>query len=96
MNIIGIDLGKTVFHLVSMNPQGTIIGRKKLSRPQMLTYLANVPRSLVAMEASCGAHHLGRRLESHGHEVRLIPAQFVRPGRFHSTSRCSGTRPTRT
>jgi transposase len=31
------------------------------------------------MEASCGAHHLGRRLESHGHEVRLIPAQFVRP-----------------
>jgi transposase len=79
MNIIGIDLGKTVFHLVSMSPQGTIIGRKKLSRPQMLTYLANVPRSLVAMEASCGAHHLGRRLESHGHEVRLIPAQFVRP-----------------
>jgi transposase len=63
MNLIGIDLGKTVFHLVSMSPQGTIIGRKKLSRPQMLTYLANVSRSLVAMEASCGAHHLGRRLE---------------------------------
>jgi transposase len=62
-----------------MSPQGTIIGRKKLSRPQMLTYLANVPRSLVAMEATCGAHHLGRRLENHGHEVRLIPAQFVRP-----------------
>lgn len=79
MNIIGIDLGKTVFHLVSMNPQGTIIGRKKFSRPQMLTYLVNVPRSLVAMEASCGAHHLGRHLEGQGHEVRLIPAQFVRP-----------------
>jgi transposase len=45
----------------------------------MFAYLANVPRSLAAMEASCGAHHLSRRLESQGHEVRLIPAQFVRP-----------------
>ena len=79
MNIIGIDLGKTVFHLVMMDPQGKVTGRKKLSRPQMLTYLANVPRSLVAMEASCGAHHLSRHLAEQGHEVRLIPAQFVRP-----------------
>jgi transposase len=79
MNIIGIDLGKTVFHLITMDPQGTILGRKKLSRPQLLAHLANTPRSLVAMEASCGAHHLGRWLASHGHEVRLIPAQFVRP-----------------
>jgi transposase len=79
MNIIGIDLGKTVFHLVMMDPQGKVTGRKKLSRPQMLTYLANVPRCLVAMEASCGAHHLSRHLAEQGHEVRLIPAQFVRP-----------------
>jgi transposase len=79
MNIIGIDLGKTVFHLVAMDPQGTIIAKKKLSRSQMLTHLANVPRTLVAMEASCGAHHLSRRLASQGHDVRLIPAQFVKP-----------------
>lgn len=79
MNIIGIDLGKTVFHLIAMDQHGTITGKKRLSRPQLLTFLANTPPSLVAMEASCGAHHLGRRLVSQGHEVRLIPAQFVRP-----------------
>src|SRR4051812_27584280 len=78
-NIIGIDLGKTVFHLVLMDPDGKIVARKKLSRPQLLTFMANTPRSLVAMEASCGAHHLGREFRSQGHDVRLIPAQFVRP-----------------
>ena len=79
MNIIGIDIGKTVFHLVAMNPEGTIIGRKKLSRPQLLTYLANATQSVVAIEASCGAHFLDRGLMSQGHDVRLIPAQFVKP-----------------
>ena len=30
------------------------------------------------MEASCGCHHIGRTLASFGHQVRLIPAQFVK------------------
>jgi transposase len=77
MNIIGIDLGKMVFHLVTMDPDGKITGRKKLSRPQLLKHMATAPRSVVGMEASCGAHHLGRLFRSQGHEVRLIPAQFV-------------------
>jgi transposase len=79
MNIIGIDLGKTVFHLVMMDPEGKIVARKKVSRTQLLTQLANTPPSLVAMEASCGAHYLGREFRDHGHDVRLVPAQFVRP-----------------
>lgn len=79
MNIIGIDLGKTVFHIVAMDLHGNIVVRKKLSRPQLLTQLANTPHSVVAMEASCGAHYLGREFRKHGHDVRLIPAQFVRP-----------------
>src|SRR5579872_5247695 len=79
MNIIGIDLGKTVFDPVLMDPDGKIVARKKLSRPQLLTFMVNTPRSLVAMEASCGAHHLGREFRSQGHDVRLIPAQLVRP-----------------
>ena len=79
MNIIGIDLGKMVFHIVTMDPQGKILGRKKLSRPQLLTHLVNAPPSLVAMEPGCGAHHLGREFRNHGHDVRLIPVQFVRP-----------------
>jgi len=79
LNIIGIDLGKTIFHLVTMDQDGKIIGRKKLSRPQLLKHMVTAPASLVGMEASCGAHHLGRLFRDQGHEVRLIPAQFVRP-----------------
>lgn len=76
---IGIDLGKTVFHVVGMNTLGKVIVRKRFSRSQLLQYLANTPGCLIGMEASCGAHHIGRQLSSHGHEIRLIPAQFVRP-----------------
>jgi transposase len=79
MNIIGIDLGKTVFHLITMRPDGAVITKKRLSRPQLIAFLRNTPPSLVAMEASCGAHYLGRQFVGHGHEVKLIPAQFVRP-----------------
>jgi hypothetical protein len=76
---IGIDLGKTVFHLVGMDERGTITMKKRLSRPQVITLLANTPACTIGMEASCGSHHLGRELTAQGHEVRLIPAQFVKP-----------------
>src|SRR4051795_8837194 len=75
---VGIDLGKTVFHLIGMDESGKIVLRKKMSRSQLLAYIANVPECLVGMEASCGAHYLGRELQKRGHKVRLIPAQYVR------------------
>lgn len=79
IDIIGIDLGKTVFHMIGMDAHGNVVVRRRMSRPQLLAYLVNVPACLVGMEASCGAHYLGRQLRAYGHEVRLIPAQFVRP-----------------
>ena len=79
IHTVGIDLGKTVFHLVGMDANGKIVVRKRTSRSQLLAYMANLPQCLIGMEASCGAHFLGRELQKHGHEVRLIPAQFVRP-----------------
>lgn len=42
-------------------------------------FLVNTPACLIGMEASCGCHHLGRTLAGFGHDVRLIPAQFVKP-----------------
>ncbi len=45
----------------------------------VLVYTANLPPSLIGMEAGVGSHFLGRTLREQGHEVRLIPAQFVRP-----------------
>ena len=76
---IGIDLGKTIFHLVAQDERGNIVVRKRCSRIQLLTYTANLPSCLIGMEACPGAHFLAAKLTAQGHQVRLIPAQFVRP-----------------
>ncbi len=76
---IGIDLGKTTFHLVALGERGKVVIRKKLSRSQLLVFTGNLPSSLVGLEACSGSHFLGRALEQQGHRVRLIPAQFVKP-----------------
>src|SRR5213078_554954 len=78
---IGIDLGKTTFHLVALGERNKVLVRKKFSRAQLLGYTANLPSSLIALEACAGAHCLGRKLREQGHEVRLIPAQFIKPYR---------------
>lgn len=81
MNIssVGIDLGKSTFHLVALDGCGKVVVRKKFSGKQLLAYTANLPSSLVGIEACSGAHFLGAALRDQGHNVRLIPAQFVKP-----------------
>jgi len=76
---IGIGLGKTTFHLVALGDRNKVLVRKKFSRTQLLAYTANLPLSLIGLEACAGAHFLGTVLREQGHQVRLIPAQFVRP-----------------
>ena len=76
---IGIDLGKTVFHLVGVNARGEIVVRKKCSRTQLLRFTSNLRECLVGMEACGGSHFLGRALREQGHDVRLMPAQYVKP-----------------
>ncbi len=76
---IGIDIGKTAFHLIGLDQRGAIALRQKLSRSQVEARLANTPPCLIGMEACVGAHHLGRRLKALGHDVRLMPARYVRP-----------------
>ena len=79
LHTIGIDLGKTVFHLVGLNLRGEAVVRKKLSRRQLLQFTANLHVDLIGMEACGGAHFLGRALREQGHEVLLMPAQYVKP-----------------
>jgi transposase len=79
LHTIGIDLGKTVFHLVGLNLCGEVMMRKKFSRSQLLRFTANRRVQLIGMEACGGSHFLGRALREQGHEVRLIPAQYVKP-----------------
>lgn len=79
IHTIGIDLAKTVFHLVGVNRRGEVVVRKKCSRNQILRFTANLHVSLIGMEACGGAHFLGRALREQGHDVRLMPAQYVKP-----------------
>ena len=76
---IGIDLGKTTFHLVALGAAGKILVKKKFTQKQLLVYTANLQSSLIGLEACSGAHFLGRALRAQGHNVRLIAAQFVKP-----------------
>jgi len=76
---IGIDLGKTVFHLVGVNARGEVVIRKKCSRLQLLRFTSNLRECLIGMEACGGSHFLGRALREQGHDVRLMPAQYVKP-----------------
>ena len=76
---VGIDLGKTTFHLVALGASGKVLVKKRFTQKQLLAFTANKQTSLIGLEACSGAHFLGRALKQQGHDVRLIAAQFVKP-----------------
>jgi len=75
----GVDLGKSKFHVVGVDQKGYTTLRRRFRRDGILQFLANVPATLVGMEACPGSHWLARKLTSFGHSVRIVPAQFVKP-----------------
>src|SRR6202789_3150372 len=76
---VGIDLGKTTFHLVALGDNCKVLLKKKFSQKQLIAFTANMQTCLIGMEACSGSHFLGRVLREQGHDVKLIPAQFVKP-----------------
>src|SRR5712692_3362458 len=56
LHVLGIDLGKTVFHLVGLDSTGKVVIRKRCSRTQLLAFTANLQVQLIGMEACSGAH----------------------------------------
>lgn len=79
VSLIGIDLGKHLFHLHRQDRQGRGLLRMKCNRKQLVESLANFRPCTVVMEACAGAHHMAHRLTEFGHQVKLISPQFVRP-----------------
>ncbi|WP_321463588.1 IS110 family transposase [uncultured Vibrio sp.] len=77
--ILGIDLGKHSFHVVAHNFSGKEVLRRKYNRTQLLSFLATLETTTIAFEACGGAHWLARKCEEFGHQVRLIPPQYVKP-----------------
>jgi len=79
INTIGIDVGKNTFHLVGLDKRGAIVLQQKVTRHQLGRRLSNISRCLIGMETCSGTHFIARQLAALGHDVRLIPAQYVKP-----------------
>jgi transposase len=77
--VLGIDLGKNSCSVAGMDATGRIVLRRRMQRDSVVKLAAGLPACIMAMEACCGAHHLGRVLQSQGHEVRLMSPEYVRP-----------------
>ena len=76
---IGIDTSKSVFQLHGVDADERPVLRKKLRRSQFLSFLAGVPPARIALEACGGSHHWARELAALGHDVVLVPPQYVSP-----------------
>ena len=76
---VGLDLAKSVFQFHGADEEGRPVLRRKLRRRQVLDFFAELPPCLIGLEACASAHHWARELQDLGHEVRLIPPQYVRP-----------------
>jgi transposase len=79
VTIIGVDLAKNVFQVHGASADGSVLFRKKLSRPEFARFMAQQSPCRVAMEACASAHHWAREMARHGHEVRLIAPRYVKP-----------------
>jgi transposase len=78
ISTIGVDLAKHVFQLHGVGPDGSVVLRQKLRRSQVIVFFAKLAPCLVGMEACATAHHWARELRALGHEVRLMPAHYVK------------------
>ena len=79
MVILGVDLGKNSCSVVGVDAAGGVIVRRSMRRQTLIDYVTKLPTCVIAMEACCGAHHLGRLFAAHGHEIRLMSPEYVRP-----------------
>jgi transposase len=79
ITVLGIDLGKNSCSVVGLDASGRVVLRRRLQREGVIKLAAGLPGCVMAMEACCGAHHLGRRLRDQGHQVRLMSPEYVRP-----------------
>ena len=76
---LGIDLGKTLCSIAGMDADGAVVLRRRVRRATLVSLADKLAPCTVAMEACCGAHHVGQLFASRGHDVRLMSPEYVRP-----------------
>lgn len=75
---IGLDLAKNIFQVHGISADGTVAFNKSLRRAQLLDFFKNLEPCLIGMEACGSSHHWARQFQKLGHEVRLMPAMYVK------------------
>ena len=76
---IGLDIAKHVFQIHGVAADGTVTAKRRLRRSEVIRFFDRLPRCRVGLEACGGAHFWAREITALGHEVRLIPAAYVKP-----------------
>ena len=79
ISMLAIDLAKGSFQVCAVGQDGAVLSNRALSRTRLAALLAEQPTCVVAMEACATSHHWGRLAQAYGHEVRLVPAAYVKP-----------------
>lgn len=79
ISVVGIDIGKDVFHLVGFDTAGTVVLRRKIKRLALETEFNRLPSCIVGMEACLSAHFVSRTLRKLGFDPRIIPAKYTKP-----------------
>jgi transposase len=74
----GIDLAKSVFQVHGVDASGQVVVQRQLRRGQVLTCFAKQSPALIGIEACGSAHSWARELSKLGHEVKLMPASYVK------------------
>jgi transposase len=75
---IGLDLAKNIFQVHGVDEAGDVVVRKQLRRAQVLGFFGGLSRCVIGMEACATAHHWARELKALGHDVRLMPPNYVK------------------
>ena len=75
---IGLDIAKSVFQVHGIDAAGAVVVRRQLRRRQVLAFFKKHPACLVGIEACATAHHWAREITALGHEVKLMPAKYVK------------------
>lgn len=70
ISVLGIDLNKNSCSVVGLDTMGKVVVRRRMRRETVITYAASLPACAMAMEACCGAHHMGRALARQGDAMR--------------------------
>jgi transposase len=78
VSTIGLDIAKNVFQVHGIDERGEVVARRQLRQRQVLAFFSKVSPCLVGMEACATAHHWAREIAKLGHEVRLMPARYVK------------------